>query len=670
MRGLAWSFFVIGRRGRLAFWGAVLCACLWCGDVEAAANPLRPQEYLPDQVIVAMRARPGSPSVRALAGRVGWRVSDELPVLRAGVLRLPEGEKPKEAAERLRRLPEVRYAEPNYRRFPLELSPPDDPAYDGVDYFLPLEPGQATWYQWSLYRIEALAGWSIWPGVYYTASTKPAEAIKVAVIDTGVDPFHADFMNAGGSSADAAFGGQIDFAESANLVSAYWGPYLDFRDEFGHGTHVAGIIAAAANNGPSYQIGGGGIAGVGYNSRIIALKVLDASGSGSVLDVARAIIYAADRGARVINLSLGSYFYSQTEQDAINYAWSKGALVVAAAGNDGRGDIPTYPGACNRVLAVAATGLRDTRASYSNWGEYVGIAAPGGDFDSAIGWYMDIWSTMPTYSVPLTRPPYYCFGYYDYLAGTSMATPHAAGLAALYADYRRAVSGNYPSPLEVYQAIQKGADNVASTPDGGWEPTLGYGRINVYATMAGLDNRQASVGCITGQVQYRNWIPADALVTAVPAGGGPAYSTFSRVDGNYRLPNLPAGLYTVTAAYFAKSATKVKILVTAGCDRPAVDFNVGVDPVVPPGAIAGRVRDAVSGAAVLAKLTAYSGKRIAGRATSDLQTGEYLITGLAPRAYSIRITASSYLNQSRDAIAVSAGETTWSDFALQAKRRR
>ncbi len=227
------------------------------------------------------------------------------------------------------------------------------------------------------------------------------------------------------------------------------------RDDYGHGTHVSGIAAAAGNNGL-------GITGVSWNAKIMSLKVGDSSGFLNSSDIIQAIYYAVDNGAKVINMSFGETNMSALEQDAINYANSKNVIMFAAAGNNG--DSTTiYPAAYNNVIGVGATTNQDQKADFSNINASVDISAPG----------QDIYSTMPTYPVGLNSQGY--SQTYDFLSGTSMASPMAAGLASLLIEQRPALT-----PGQAEQVIENNADDKGAV---GRDNQFGYGRINAYRTL-------------------------------------------------------------------------------------------------------------------------------------------------------------------------------------------
>ncbi len=266
--------------------------------------------------------------------------------------------------------------------------------------------------------------------------------VTVAIIDSGVNLTHPDLQ--------------------ANLVAGYDFVQNDTtpEDGNGHGSHVAGIVGAPLN--------GVGVVGVAPQTHLLPVRVLDNSGSGSLSGVANGIRWAADR-AQILNLSLGGTSDSSTLRDAVNYAVGKGRLVVVSAGNCGDSyysyngctymNQPGYPASYDNVFTVAAVNSSDAHASFSNHGTYVDISAPG----------VQIYST-------------FRYGGYEYESGTSQASPHVAGLAAL-------IWAKYPgyTAAQVRSRIESTADDLAPTPGQiGWDEYYGYGRINAYKAL-GLD---------------------------------------------------------------------------------------------------------------------------------------------------------------------------------------
>ncbi|KXK07631.1 MAG: Thermophilic serine proteinase precursor [Microgenomates bacterium OLB22] len=233
--------------------------------------------------------------------------------------------------------------------------------------------------QWGLYamHVASSTGVSAWDRL--PASPAP---IQVAVVDTGVDATHPDLQGA------------------IVQQSQFLGQGVPVTDENGHGTHIAGIIGARGNNGQ-------GIAGVDYVTQLMNVKVLDASGNGYYSSIAAGVMWAADNGAEVINLSLGAPYDSPSLKEAIDYAWSKGAVIVAAAGNNGASGA-LYPARYDHVIGVGAIDENLHRSSYTNTGIGVDLAAPGDKIFS-------------------TRKG----GGYVTMTGTSMASANVAGIAAL-----------------------------------------------------------------------------------------------------------------------------------------------------------------------------------------------------------------------------------------------
>ncbi|MBO9334558.1 MAG: S8 family serine peptidase [Roseiflexus sp.] len=308
-------------------------------------------------------------------------------------------------------------------------STPNDPSFDR---------------QWALRKVGALCAWD---------RTTGSANVIVAVVDSGVDPTHPDLV-------DRLRTDGYDFVDDDS----------DPRDENGHGTHVAGIVAAVLNNNE-------GVAGLAPGVTILPVRVMDARGRGSDRAIARGIRFSADKGAKVINLSLGATLTLNADEpsalvnDAIVYAQQQGALVVVAAGNDAV-PLPNAIAVDNPdVLVVAATDERDRKAPFSNSGPWVAVSAPG----------VNILSTMPTYEVFLTSnrlPPDERFRRnYDYMSGTSQATPYVAALAALL------FSANPDwSPAQVAEAIRSNATNIRDLNP---RFELGTGRIDACKSFGG-----------------------------------------------------------------------------------------------------------------------------------------------------------------------------------------
>jgi thermitase len=333
---------------------------------------------------------------------------------------VPEGQELDIAAS-LAAEPNIEYAEPNYRYY--AVNTPNDPDFGK---------------QWGHTLMHSTAAWDVTTG---------SSSITIAIIDTGIDPSHPDL--------------------SGKIVAGYdfYDNDSDPTDTNGHGTHVSGISAAVTNNG----VGG---AGMDWNARIMPIRVLGTTGSGYTSDIVDGINWAYQHGAKVLNMSLGGPSYSSSMQAAINAAHGAGSLVVAAMGNDNT-STPSYPAAYDNVLAVAAVGPSDTKSSFSNYGSHCDVAAPGGD----MSYYHDpagIYSTMPTYPVYLTTV-YSYYENYDYLNGTSQASPYVAGLAALIWAAQPGLT-----PDEVQTLIEDTADDLG-TP--GWDQYYGYGRVNAQAAL-------------------------------------------------------------------------------------------------------------------------------------------------------------------------------------------
>jgi len=282
-------------------------------------------------------------------------------------------------------------------------------------------------YQWNLPTISTEKGWSVGRG---------SDSIIVGVLDTGVQTDHPDLTG--------------KLVKGMNIVSEKDSP----EDDVGHGTHVAGIIAAAVNNGE-------GVAGMTWYNKVLPVKVLDSSGAGSTYSVAQGVIWATDHGAKVINMSLGNYAEAQFLHDALKYAFDHDVVLVAASGNDNT-ERPGYPAAYPEVLAVAATDQKGNKASFSNYGKYIDVAAPG----DAIA------STYPG-------------SQYAALSGTSMASPHVAALAGLI----RSINPELKN-TEVMDIIRQTAKDIGEK---GKDIYFGYGQIDVVKALDAAEQSAVSL---------------------------------------------------------------------------------------------------------------------------------------------------------------------------------
>jgi thermitase len=356
--------------------------------------------------------------------------------------------------------PNVRFAEPNYVRvmiLPTEGKDPPPPFGIGIDYLKEQwglnNTGQSFYYDPFTGALGAITGAvdaDIDAPEGWNLSTGNA-SVKIAVLDAGVDCLHVDLKN-------KCVEQRLVTSQSNTL-----------EDVIGHGTHVAAIAAAETNNNK-------GTAGVGWNSTFGSLKVcyeyddffFGLIGLCDTASSASAMIYAADNGYKVVNMSYAGPDFSQSEGDAASYAWNHGVVLVAAAANDYE-RTPTYPAAYPEVIAVAATDWYDNLAGFSNFGSnWVSVAAPG--------YY--VFSALPNAAcgIPANDPD----GCYGWLSGTSMASPHVAGAAALV----WAKLGAGATPQQVRAAIEGGADKTGALGQNFLAWTQ-HGRLNVFGSLNG-----------------------------------------------------------------------------------------------------------------------------------------------------------------------------------------
>lgn len=379
-----------------------LAACLLLFSPAAMAGDGEPG-FVPKELLVKFKLG-SNEETRKEIQKLGAKLLEKLSAIDVSRLSLPKGLTVERAMELMTKLNIVEFAEPNFLH--RTTWSPRDPRY-----------GE----QWGVKQIRTAKGWGIYTGRSSTI---------IAIIDTGVDLDHPDLKN--------KIVGGYDFVDNDTQAD----------DQGGHGTHCAGIAAASVNNDI-------GISGICANCSIMPIRVLRSDGSGPSSNVAKGIIYAADNGAQIISLSLGTYSLSSTVRDAVEYAAKKNALVIAAAGNNNT-NAPHYPAFLPQSISVGATDENDARSHYSNYGPWVDVAAPGDH----------ILSTVPD-------------GSFAYKNGTSMATPFVAGLAGLMAGCEGA------TPKGIREAIL-----TTGKPVGSW---LSGRRIDVAEALEQLQcNRPAA----------------------------------------------------------------------------------------------------------------------------------------------------------------------------------
>jgi serine protease len=399
----------------------------------------------------------------------------------------------------IRAHPKVEAAEP-LMRFTASFVP-NDPLYEK---------------QWNLVQINMPKAWEISRG----------KGVVVAVLDTGI-----------------AYEDYGDFRQVPDLKGVKFTEGYDFvnkdrhaNDDHGHGTHVAGTIAQATNNGE-------GVAGVAFEATLMPVKVLDHFGSGTTAQIADAIRWAADHGAKVINMSLGGGGRSLVMEKAVEYARKKGAVVVCAAGNGGRG-VVEFPAAYPGSVAVAAVGPTGKRAPYSSWGKELDIAAPGGDKSQGEAAGV-LQNTIDPQDV--SQAVYASF------QGTSMATPHVAGVAALL------FAAGAKNPDQVEKALFAGARAAEGTT--GWNEQYGYGVLDARGALEALE-------------KIRSMESNELLPTEVHAAMGQADSPRAVAS------EVSAGAYVPTnwAVFGWSAALLAFVLLTLGRKERPGYLNVLVKP--------------------------------------------------------------------------------------------
>jgi serine protease len=413
-------------------------------------------------------------------------------------------------------LKDVESIEPNYIYRLIDPKPAADGDASETGYVktatAPNDPLYSK--QWHLHNINVEQAWE----------TNRGKGTTVAVIDTGVT-----------KTTDMD---KTEFVAGYDFVNNK----ADAADDNGHGTHVAGSVAQSTNNAF-------GVAGVAYEAKIMPLKVLAASGGGTVSDIAESIKFAADNGADVINMSLGGGGESALMKEAIDYAHGKGVVIVAAAGNENQNSA-SYPARYNHVIGVAAYDAKGEKAEFSNFGAGVDIAAPGGGHGSKV------WQE----TIDPDGGPAQVMGF----QGTSMASPHVAGVAALIK------SAGIKEPDAVLEVLQKSVRNIGEDP------------LNHYGA-GQLDAAAAVKLAAQGQISFRDffrWLHENGYLNLKFWFDGGAVALIPKilmVVGSYMFAFLVRYLFPSTALFSGLVAGSSGLFFLRGFyifDLPQAPFRV------------------------------------------------------------------------------------------------
>jgi thermitase len=503
----------------------------------ATLHPRPGMDFAPDRVLVKLREaaklhtqidgypKTGLPDLDQAFVRNHVNQADRLPrnldlarqpdLAQIYILHLQPGTDVQKTVHDLSTDENIEWVEPDYLAYPISTTP-NDPKFPG---------------QWGLDKIEAPSAWD---------TTTGSVATPIAIIDSGIDFSHPDlsgkiWVNPGeipGNSIDDDNDGYVDDVNGWNFVDNNNDP----SDDNGHGTQVAGVAAAATNNGL-------GIAGVCWSCKIMPVKVMQAGGVANYSDIAAGVLYAAQKGARVINISLGGYSASATLQTAIQAAVNTyGAVVVAGAGNDNISSA-FYPAAYGTVLAVAGTDQTDVKTSISNYGDWVDVSAPAGGITTT-----------------------FMGGGYGTVDGTSFASAFVSGVAGLLRSQNAAWSADM-----VRAQIMQTADSIdALNP--GYAGKLGWGRVNAAQAVNVTAHPALSLQKITVNGQVDGHPPANSSVDLQVALDN-AWTDAGNVQGVLSTADAAVTLVQNSASYGDIAA------LAQGTNTIPFRFDIGTLPV-------------------------------------------------------------------------------------------
>jgi thermitase len=447
-------------------------------------------------------------------------VANRIRSIDVDVVEVPEGQDPNEWVARYQRHPQVAFAELNYE-VGLNSVPSDTLFKDQWGFHNTAQAVTGSF-------VRGVADWDIdapeaWDAAFGAGSFPSTGGTKVAIVDTGIDRTHVDLLNK-----------TQDCASAVALIGVVTNGTCS--DDNLHGTHVAGTVAAHTGNGL-------GVGGTAPDAQLAICKALNGAGVGTAADVAACIDWSTKTGAKIISMSLGSEKGSSAEERAVKNASAAGVLVIAAAGN-GYDSTPNYPAYYPEVMSVASFNQAGVISDFSTCNGDVEIAAPG----------EDIWSTFPENT-------------YGVISGTSMATPHVAGAAALVMS---------ELGLDAQQTRSKLKNTgVSGLSTGGRKECASYPALNLAAAVGGGGSTtpppSTDPGAIAGTVSDQK---SRAGISGATVSCGTAGSATTGSDGSYSLTTVPPGSYTCTASasgYRNKSQT---VSVASGATTTA-NFALG-----------------------------------------------------------------------------------------------
>lgn len=351
---------------------------------------------------VLVKLKNNSMRAQTFSVKYDTKVKNIIPKINVMVVEIPQNRSGQNFIQTLKNDKDVLFAEPDVK---IEADEFNDPMIKD---------------QYSLRKVDAEGAWKINQG---------KSDVVIGIVDTGVDLDHPDLKD--------------KLLSGYNAIS----PGTPPKDDAKHGTHVAGIAAAIGNNAV-------GISGLAPNCKILPVKVLG-NGTGSIATISDGLIWAADNGADVVNMSLGTYTEEKTLGEAVKYALSKNVVCIATMGNDNM-EKRRFPAGFPGMIAIGSTDENDKKSTFSNYGDWITVSAPG----------TNILSTLPTYMSP---------NGYGKLSGTSMAAPLVTGLAGLIRSQSKGLS-----PAETSKLLKAGTDDLG---DAGFDKYFGAGRVNAAKTL-------------------------------------------------------------------------------------------------------------------------------------------------------------------------------------------